>query len=472
MSYAVVGGGISGLSAAYYLLRYPSVKRVILLEASERLGGWIQTTSFPDGGRHEHGPRTIRPAGPKGANTLALAESLGLSDEVVCVPTTHPAALNRMLLVNGQLHTLPNSLASLFKTTAPFSRPLAMCALTDLTAAAKKCEDDSLHAFVTRRFGQEVADFAVDPMVRGICAGDSREISAAAFVAGNLFDMEQRYGGVIKGATRRIFSSQKNDIQSDQEDSNLVKKARSENWSVWSLRDGLERFVHALTANLRSNGVDIVTCAEVNALSREPNGKMMLSGCGFNDVAVDGVILAGPAFSTAKLVKSCAPESDFQLSQVPYVTVAVVSAEYPFGSLQHQAFGFLVPSSQPEPILGVIFDTCSFPQSDRDVFTVMMGGRWFKDIFGSDPNPQTIRDIAVDNLQKILNLRTKPTRVEVKIQRDCIAQYTVGHVRKVTAAREGLGGLPVVLAGSAYDGVGINDAIMSAKKQVENLVMK
>ena len=94
MSYAVVGGGISGLAAAFYLRRLLPRAAVTVLEGSSRLGGWIQSSRFPQS-RHDHGPRTVRPAGPQGANTLEMVQELGLADKVTPILSDHPAAKNR-----------------------------------------------------------------------------------------------------------------------------------------------------------------------------------------------------------------------------------------------------------------------------------------------------------------------------------------------------------------------------------------
>ena len=95
MKYTILGGGITGLSAAHYLSKFVSTEKIVLLEASNRLGGWINTSRHEDGILHEHGPRTIRPAGLAGANTLELAEELGLSDKIIPIVSGHPATKNR-----------------------------------------------------------------------------------------------------------------------------------------------------------------------------------------------------------------------------------------------------------------------------------------------------------------------------------------------------------------------------------------
>jgi oxygen-dependent protoporphyrinogen oxidase len=149
------------------------------------------------------------------------------------------------------------------------------------------------------------------------------------------------------------------------------------------------------------------------------------------------------------------------------VTVAVVNLAFKGSVLNHNAFGFLIPPSEDKPILGVIFDTCSFPQSDFTVLTVMMGGRWFESRLGLGPKPSSdsILKIALTEIRSILKITADPCNYQVSLLRDCIPQYVVGHHDRVRRIREYISKhkLPLSLAGSSYDGVGVNDVILSAK---------
>lgn len=132
-----------------------------------------------------------------------------------------------------------------------------MAAWKDLTTPAKKCSDDSIYDFVARRFGPDIARYAIDPMVRGICAGDARQISAAAFVAGSLFRMEQDHGGIARALLARAFSVSKATTTKNSESKNssdLVKRAKKEKWSVWSLGSGLETLTKTLEEDLKAAG--------------------------------------------------------------------------------------------------------------------------------------------------------------------------------------------------------------------------
>jgi len=174
----VLGGGISGLAAAYRLAQiHPSPKRIVLLEAGSRVGGWIHSTKNEDGVVFEHGPRTMRPVGESGTTTLNLLEELQLRDQVINVPHKHPSSLNRYIYLNSKLVRLPLQMSAVFKTLPPFRRPLLAAGLRDLFTAKNTEEDESIFNFISRRLGPDVAEFVIDPVVRGVCAGDAREIS-------------------------------------------------------------------------------------------------------------------------------------------------------------------------------------------------------------------------------------------------------------------------------------------------------
>ncbi|KAM3656937.1 protoporphyrinogen oxidase isoform 3-T3 [Ammospiza maritima maritima] len=195
---AVVGGGISGLAACYHLVRAPRPPKVVLLEASGRFGGWLQSSRSPEGAVFEHGPRGVRPAGPAGAQTLHMVSELGLAGDILAVPREHPAARNRFLYLGGALHPLPSGLGGLLRTVPPFSRALLWSALRDLLTPAGTAPDESAHGFAQRRFGPEVAELAVDSLCRGVFAGDSRALSVrSCFPA--LFQAERERGSVLLG---------------------------------------------------------------------------------------------------------------------------------------------------------------------------------------------------------------------------------------------------------------------------------
>jgi len=465
MTLCILGGGVAGLAAAHYALTASAFKKIVILESSSRLGGWIKTIRHSDGVLFEKGPRTVRPAGPQGANTLALVNEIGLAESVQPVLQSHPSSKNRLVLANGTLHKLPSNLASVFKKLPPFSRPLAFAAIKDLVTPRVKCEDISLYEFVSRRLGKDVADYAIDPMIRGICAGDSKQVSVH-FIANYLHQCEQQTGrisfGVLRDYAKLPFSSP---VISPNEKLDLVKRARSEKWAVWGLENGLETLIERLHILNSQNGVEIITNASVEDISL--SGKKLHICYNSSEIACDKLIIAVPAFQAAQLVQGLSGDLSNILASIPFVDVAVVNLEFQGNVLDHQGFGFLVPSNQPEQLLGCIYDTCTFPQGKRTVLTAMIGGAWYQEMVGKKSKNE-VEEMAIKEISKILKISQLPVKSNTSLLSQCIAQYTVGHRGRVAKARQVIhtSRLPISIAGSSYDGVGINDTIMSAKKAV------
>ncbi|XP_037094617.1 protoporphyrinogen oxidase-like [Pollicipes pollicipes] len=462
MAVLVLGGGVTGLAAAHYLRQLRPTLPITVLEAAPAVGGWVRTTRHKDGGLWEHGPRTVRPAGQQGVNTLQLVEQLQLTERLKIIPQGHPATLNRMIMTGGELHKLPTSLWSTLRWLKPFRRPLALAALRDLAAPARRgLADDSLYAFVARRFGSDVAQFAVDPLVRGVCAGDARQISVR-FLMDTLFEHEQRYGSVLWG----MWKERGRAAAPDPGGSELARRAQAERWSVWSLEGGLQTLPEAMAARLAADGVAVLPDAPATRLELSPDGATVHSPAGSHHAAQ--VISALPAHALAPLV----PDASLAalLAQIESVTVAVITLEYEGQLLREPGFGYLIPSCEPaDGVLGVIFDTCSFPQGDKTVLTVMSGGAEMERYYGVRPSRQRLLDAALHEVRRSLGVTARPSRLCVQLQERCIPQYRVGHRALVQEVRAAVGrlGWPLLLAGAAFDGVSVNDCILSGRRAAE-----
>lgn len=466
---AILGGGLGGLSAGYYLLKNNvtnnSNLKLFLLEATDYCGGWIKTIRTKDY-TFEQGPRTIRPKGVPGLNTLNMIQDLGLSEHISPIKPDHPAAKNRMIYVNNNLHLLPSSLGGIFQTNKPFSRPLIYAIFNDIKSPHKELEDDSIYNFVERRFGKEIADYAISPMICGICAGDAKEISVK-FLMKTLFEWEQSHGGVVKGMVKSMFKSKNED---DLELSELAKRAQEEKWNVYTIKGGLDTFPRTLSGYLKENDVQVKMNNKVERLEFVDSGTVTLQSTSGELLHATHVYSSIPAYSLAKLVHRQHPELAKNLTEIPFVTVGIVNLY--FASLKpliDPAFGFLVPPIENSPILGVVFDSCCMPDQNGTVLTVMLGGKWYKERFGDDTTEENLLSIALQEIKSILQISEKPAAFNVNILRDCIPQYVIGHYEKVGWIRQYIldKNLPISLIGCSYDGVGINDVIYSAKTQVE-----
>ncbi|CAG9857557.1 unnamed protein product [Phyllotreta striolata] len=462
MSVAILGGGLSGLSAAYYLLKSNGKLSIRILEGSSRLGGWIRSNKLDNGVIFEEGPRTIRPRGLAGDNTLSLVQDLGLEDRITPIYAHQPAAKNRMVYAKGKLHSLPSSFGGLFKTTPPFSKPLIMYLLNDIIASSKRVEDESIYDFVNRRFGQDLADYLISPLICGICAGDSKEISVNFLMKG-LFEYEQKYGSIYKGLVRNLFNVEKHEL------SELGVKAKREKWSVYSFKTGLETLPKTIESHVRSRGVPIELNSKCTKLQLSPNNVQIQLGNKM--VAPEHLISSISSQELSRLVRDQHPVLSDLLGNIRNVTVAVINLQ--FGNLRlREGFGFLVPPKERLPVLGVIFDSCCFPcGDDRTVLTVMMGGAWFGRLFGDDPGEEELLSTAQKYLKVTMGVEEAPREWKVSVLRDCIPQYTVGHdgwVREIYRYIEA-NRLPLTLCGSSYHGVGVNDVIYSSRNAAESV---
>uniref|UniRef100_A0A8C9ZHQ9 Protoporphyrinogen oxidase n=1 Tax=Sander lucioperca TaxID=283035 RepID=A0A8C9ZHQ9_SANLU len=452
---AVLGGGIGGLAASYYLCKSPQVTKVthhhgatfclsvyvsvsdmvlqslslclqvIVLESSSRFGGWLWSTRRSDGAVFEHGPRGIRPAGAVGHNTLNMVDDLGLGGDILPVPYSHVASKNRYVYMNRRLHRMPSGLSGLLRTVPPFSRPLLLSVAMEMLVKKGVEEDESVHSFVSRRLGKELADIAVDSLCRGVFAGDCRKLSVRSCFP-VLYDAEQRRGsltlGMLLGSGTLLTVV-------------LFTFLFFEFWVKISLEDGV--------------------------------------------VSADHIISALPAKALVSILPpSCQPLIQL-LQDIATVTVAVVNLEYEGSILPVSGFGHLLPSSEDQALLGVVYDSVPFPQHDRTNgrttrLTVMMGGAWFHEVFGS---PDTVTEErllarATEAVHCHLGVPTAPSWSRVSLQRDCIPQYYPGHFRRVESMRSFIreNNLSLSLIGSSYDGVSVNDVIFNGRTAVEQLL--
>lgn len=465
----VAGGGISGLTACYHLVRDGGVSKVILLEGGSRLGGWMHTTRTEDGAVFEHGPRGMRPAGVVGKNTLCMISELGLEGELLPVPRSHPAAKNRYLYVNKSLHKLPSSIGGVLRTIPPFSRPLFLCGLQDLTAPRGTKEDESVHDFFSRRFGKELADIVVDSLCRGVFAGDCRQLSLRSCFP-FLYEAERNKRSVVLGM---VTGGDKTPPL----DSPLIQRSKKEKWSQWSLRRGMQTLSDALEEYIKERGVEVHKDTPLEALERRADGSWQVKLPG-GSVSADHIISAVPAAVMSKLLTPIAEPMARTLRAMSAATVAVVNLEYDGEVLPVSGFGHLIPSFEDKAKLGIVYDSLAFPEHNRrgtssTRLTVMLGGAWFESSLG-DPesvSKEKLLGLASEAAATQLGVKEKPSRAIVHLNKSCIPQYTLGHWKRIDHLFSYIRqhSLPLSLIGASYQGVSVNDCIYNAKKSVQRL---
>ena len=471
---AVLGGGISGLSCAHYLKGFgrSNIKYLFLVEKSPKFGGWIQTTRYPDGAIFEHGPRTLRVPSKSGYNALELAEQLGLQSSILPVTKNHPTAKNNFILSGGKLHPLPRDPFSFLKKTPPFSKPLLWYLIKETITKKSDLDDESIYSFIERRAGKEISDFVLDPVCRGITAGDARDLSIRSMFP-LVFNAEQQHGSIIKG----ILKNRKNSPVFEYMHCNLVRKAVSEKWRMWSLKTGLTELIDALACSVDEREFsDLIFNAECTHIEFKDNKAIL--AVENEKIIVDHVFSSIPSYHLAKLIPQHPKLCDV-LNSIPFVDVAVVYLEYSDKVLKYPGFGYLVPSFENSKILGIVFDSNCFPQfngQSQTRLTCMIGGKWFKDVLG-DPSKVTdkhVLDIAIEATRKELGINVLPDRHKVTVQRSCIPQYVIGHHKKLEAAENAIkeNNLCLSLIGASYKGAGVPDCIYNSRLAVQNYLEK
>jgi len=426
----ILGAGISGLSLAWFLSeKFGHQVDLQILEAANRTGGWIQTI-YEKEFLFELGPRSCRTTG-SGIETLRLVEALGLQDEVV-VPDV--AAHKRFLYVNQRLEVLPYNVASFFRS--PFFWPICKAILRDLIVRKGENSDESIYDFTRRRFGQQAAELFLDPMTSGIYAGDIRRLSIGSCYS-ILKECEQKRRSVILGLLAHPRTPKK-------ECSAFVEATLKHH--LFSFRKGMETLTRALSERLEGK---IVLNREVKSLQELQDS--------------DQIISTLPGSALANLCEKGPLRT--LLEEEQKVSVAVVSFGFRCNLLKNKGFGYLVPRSENEVVLGVVWDSSVFPtqnaSSDETRLTVMIGGAHMKHFH--ELTDEYFVQVAKKALAKHLNIYQAPDALHVKISRHAIPQYEVGHKQRVDKINAHLP-KNLKLLGASYYGVSVNDCIAQAAR--------
>lgn len=509
-SVIILGGGLSGLSFAHYLRNFLAyykktnlVRKITLFEANDYMGGSVKSNIFDDNIVHEQGPRSIRTQGPKAQNTGVLLEQLGLTDRVLTINLNSGASRDRYVYRNGKMWAVPSSLLRIFKKLPGSDTRLIGIVMKDymnkkrIDLSQYPHGDPPLYEFVKYRFGEEAAEAVLDPLLRGITAGDCRKWSTQG-IFGDILAREQTYGGIMAGLTKPPVSKPEHDdlFANDCLQSELVRRFQQEKVVSYGLKTGLQTLPeHLSNSLLNSNDDDVVAIYNrTKALNISFNDELQDddSPCSVvvetvdgDKVKVDGdhLVAALPAKDFTSLLNSDDSKISEEhrqalcyLPQIGHSPIGCVTVEYRNLNIKRpelNAFGFLTHSKAGSKLLGVAFDSVSFPQIDKDTngfrMTCMMGGDWSEQVFGtSDMNKVTnaqLEQIALEEISKLLQIQDEPYRMSPILWKTGIAQYRPGHVEFMARTREMITQrkMPLTLLGQSYDGVAVNDVIYSAR---------
>lgn len=481
MKVAILGGGVSGLSAAHYLKRFAvPVSQVVVFEASSRFGGWIDSKKVEHSNRSfvfEKGPRTLRISTGeiKEINSIQMAMELDMnSEDIDLVSQKHPAALNRYIYMNGQVNRVE---LKMFGKSNLLSQSITSLVWKEMTTKSRnplEVTDESIASFVSRRFSPEVAANMADPVMKGICGGDINQLSASSLLK-KFYDYEALKGSVIKG----VFSKAK--YASEVKEGTIYPDLTTlrgdfKGYSVWRVRKGLEELTDRIRASLPSDKFKLLTNERVKSLEFSDTSPTVKVNTERQQYDADIVISSLNSQYLANILPPSYSTLRDQLNSIQNVNMAIVNFFFKKNVLKVQGFGYLVPTKENSPILGCIFDSIfNDPVDDYSVMTVMMGGQWFDQFIGNKSNEE-IYQMALGELKKQLNLEENPDYYEVTVLKDAIPQYKVGHEALLGNIASSLKSLKIDdrlhLLGNSFEGIGVNDCIFNARKLVQHKLVK
>lgn len=454
MRVAVVGGGISGLAAAFRLREAGA--EVVLLEADARLGGKVRTEQR-DGFTIEHGPNGFLSSRE---SAVRLAQDLGLGDRMV--PATE-AAEHRYLFSRGALRPLPTGPGSFLRSDI-LSLGGRIRLLTEPFRRAPKQlgsgnHDESVFDFAARRIGEEAARRLVDPMVTGVYAGDAKRLSLPAAFP-RLATLEAEHGSLFRG-----MAAQAKARRAAGEGGRQAGGPAGPGGRLTSFPGGLGEVVDTLRTTL---GDAVASSRPVTGLTRREGGGWLLEAGGGDPVAADAVVLAIPAFDIARLLGPHVPAAVEPLSNVPYAAAAVLALGFPADAMPRplDGFGYLIPSEEAREVLGVLWTSTIFPGRAPDgqvLLRCIVGGVRRPDL--AELADDALVQRTVDELSLTMGgAMPAPTFRAVVRWPAAIPQYVLGHldrVRAAEAAARSLGGIH--LAGNGLYGVSLADCCTRAE---------
>jgi oxygen-dependent protoporphyrinogen oxidase len=452
-SVAIIGAGITGLTAAFYLKR--GGVPVTVYEAGARAGGVIQSARR-EGFLAEAGPNTILETSPK---ISALVRDLNLEPRRI---HPNPGAKNRYVVRDGKPFAMPSSQAE-FLTTKLFSvRAKFALAREPFVPPRSDGVEESVAEFVLRRLNREFLDRAIDPLVAGIYAGDPEKLSVRhAFP--KLLETEQKYGSLLKG---QFFGAR------DRKKSGEVSRRDAR---MFSFDEGLQVLTDALAAEL---GDSLKLNTPVTKLTRTENGWRVSTSTG--EAEHGAVIFCGTAHKLAELKISgtsfqpvlapvethrqdaCATTS---FSEIRHPPVASVVLGFHREDVAHplDGFGMLIPKIERFKILGTIFSSSLFPNRAPEncvALTTYVGGERQPEL-ASLPAEKLI-ELVCEDLRVLLGVKGEPVFAHHHFWPRAIPQYNVGYGRFKDLFNEIESKSPgLFFAGSFRDGVSLGDSIVS-----------
>ncbi|MFO7907937.1 MAG: protoporphyrinogen oxidase [Pirellulaceae bacterium] len=462
---AVIGGGISGLSTAHRFTEIDPGISVTLFEQADKVGGLLRTRR-EDGFLFEWGADNFITTMPWAVN---LCRRIGFEDQLVETDSRHRGAF---VMRNGKLRRIPQGFIVMAPSriwpvvVTPILSPWAKLRMASEVLVPKREEDadESLAAFVSRRFGRETYERLVQPLIGGIYTGDPSKLSVQATMP-RFREMEKKHGSLIRAVMRQV----KDRAGSSDRDSSGGR------YSMFvAPRDGVSSLIEALANRLPRGTIRLN--AGVTGLKRERDGGWLVScdsngADGAESERFDAVVVATPAKTAAQLVKETDDGLAENLAAIDHSGCVIVSLAYDRSRISHpmDGFGFVVPAVENRQILSGSFSSVKYPgraPEGKVLMRVFIGGALQPELLEL-PDDRLVQ-IASDELASCLGIQGGPLKTRIARLPCSMPQYYVGHRERVTDIRQrarAAGGL--FITGNALEGVGMPYCVHSGERTAE-----
>ncbi len=457
MRIAIIGGGISGLSAAFYLEQERAAGAPVeysLFESSSRLGGVMFSDKIGDC-VVEGGPDSFLTEKPWAAQ---LCAELGIAGDLI---GSNDSQRITYILVKGRLVAMPDGLMFMVPTkliptalTSLFSWSTKFKMLGELMHPPQPVhKDETVAQMVERHFGSEVVDRLADPLLSGVYGGDAASLSVRA-VLPRFVEMEEKYGSLC----RAMLAGRKKLAAIQKEKGYAPKPLFS------SLKGGMQQMIDAIVARL--NPQNLHTSTKVSQLSRKNGGWELMTPGGAE--FFDAVIFATPARIASTMLAAINAQLSDDLGQVQYSSSITVTLGYLRDELKScpPGFGFLVPRSEGTRMLATTFVHTKFPfraPDNKALVRCFLGGS--KDQGVQKLSDEEITALVRKELKQITGLAAAPWFVKVYRWDRAMAQYTPGHLERIERIGETLKQIQnLAIAGNFYKGIGVPDCVRTGKE--------
>jgi oxygen-dependent protoporphyrinogen oxidase len=461
---AIIGGGITGLSAAFYTKKMFEEQQIpvdiTLIEKSHELGGKIRTLHL-DGFVIEKGPDSFL---ARKLPVMTLTKELGLEGELTA---TNPKAKTNYILHHGKLHKMPLGLVLGIPTSmTPFIKTGLLSPAGKIRAAMdlwlpkrKGTKDESLGSFIQRRLGKEVLEHITEPLLAGIYAGDTQSLSLKATFP-QFLELEQKHRSLILGMV-----AGKKKVREIEGLPEIAKKSM-----FLTYKKGLISLVERLKEALQS--IQIISGQGVEEVTKTEHGYSLRLESG-SQLEADGIIMALPTFQTAKLLPGVSTIK--WLENISYVSVANVVMAFDKKDITFplDGSGFVVPRKEGRTITACTWTSSKWLHTapEGKILLRCYVGRAGSEEWVHLTDPQILSKVRSD-LKDIMGIMVEPIFYEITRNYHSMPQYPVGHIEQLKKLRDRLTNQKpgIFLCGAGYQGVGIPDCIQQGKDAAEQML--